>query len=70
VNNATRLSSSLSAGSDWFEDWPEANDEAASIYIALTAEPSSSQQMPVETSRQPRGLLCTRPQKVESKLAG
>jgi hypothetical protein len=31
-----------SSGSDLFEDWPEANDMATSIYVALTTEASSS----------------------------
>jgi hypothetical protein len=26
--------------SDWFEDWPEANDMATSAYVTLTTEPS------------------------------
>jgi hypothetical protein len=33
---------SLSSGSDLFEDWPEANDMAVSIYVTLTMEASSS----------------------------
>jgi hypothetical protein len=30
-------------GSDLFKDWPKANDMVGSIYVALTAESSSSQ---------------------------
>jgi hypothetical protein len=30
-----------SSGSDLFGDWPEVNDMATSIYVALTAEASS-----------------------------
>jgi hypothetical protein len=33
---------SLSSGSDLFEDWPKANDMAASVYVALTADALSS----------------------------
>jgi hypothetical protein len=36
-------SSSSDVGSDLFEDWLEANDMATSVYVALIAEPSSSQ---------------------------
>jgi hypothetical protein len=32
----------LSCGSDLFDDWPEANDMAASVYVALTADASGS----------------------------
>jgi hypothetical protein len=31
-----------SSGSDLFEDWPEANDMAASVYVVLSANASSS----------------------------
>jgi hypothetical protein len=31
-----------SSGSDLFDDWPKANDMAVSVYIALTADASSS----------------------------
>jgi hypothetical protein len=31
-----------SSGSDLFDDWPEANDMAVSIYVALTTDASSS----------------------------
>jgi hypothetical protein len=40
LNDAWVTSSESSTSSDWFEDWPEANDMAASIYVALTAKPS------------------------------
>jgi hypothetical protein len=30
-------------GRDLFKDWPKANDMAVSVYVALTAESSSSQ---------------------------
>jgi hypothetical protein len=39
------LSLSSSAGSEWFEDWPEANDMAASVCVALTVEPLCSHQV-------------------------
>jgi hypothetical protein len=42
VDDTWELSPSSSASSDWFKDWPEANDMAANIYVALTAEPLSS----------------------------
>jgi hypothetical protein len=32
----------LGSDSDAFEDWPKANDMAASVYVALTADASSS----------------------------
>jgi hypothetical protein len=39
----SRLSEpSSSSGSDLFEDWPEANDMVVSLYVALTADASSS----------------------------
>jgi hypothetical protein len=31
-----------SSGSDLFDDWPKANDMVASVYVALTADASSS----------------------------
>jgi hypothetical protein len=31
-----------SSSSDMFEDWPEANDMATSVYVALTMDASSS----------------------------
>jgi hypothetical protein len=43
---------SSSSGSDLFEDWPEANDMAVSIYVALTAEALGSL---VPTADAPRG---------------
>jgi hypothetical protein len=42
LSPAHGLSSRLSEGSDLFEDWPKANDMAASVYVAFTAEISSS----------------------------
>jgi hypothetical protein len=39
VDDARELSLGSSAGSECFEDWPEANDIVASVYAALTAEP-------------------------------
>jgi hypothetical protein len=36
------LEPSSNSGSDLFEDWPKANNMSASIYVALTAEASSS----------------------------
>jgi hypothetical protein len=68
VNDARRLSSSLSAGSEWFEDWPMVNDEPTSVYIASTTEPSSSQQVQVETSDRSRGQSRALAPKVESTL--
>jgi hypothetical protein len=41
-----------SFGSDLFEDWPEANDMEASVYVTLTMEASSSL---VSTDDDPRG---------------
>jgi hypothetical protein len=38
--DAQELSSS--SGSDLFEDWPKANNMAASFYVALTTEASGS----------------------------
>jgi hypothetical protein len=40
---------SLSSSSDLFEDWPKANDMAASVYVALTVKGSSSRASPTET---------------------
>jgi hypothetical protein len=45
VDSTRELSPSSSAGSDCFEDWPEANDMAASVYVALTVEHLSSHQV-------------------------
>jgi hypothetical protein len=39
--DAQELSSSFDASSDLVEDWPDTNDMAASVYVALTVEPSS-----------------------------
>jgi hypothetical protein len=36
VVDTYELSLSLSADTEWFEDWAEANDMAANVYIALT----------------------------------
>jgi hypothetical protein len=33
---------SSNSGSDLFKDWPEANDMAVSVYVALTMDASSS----------------------------
>jgi hypothetical protein len=44
----SRLSEpSSSSNIDFFEDWPEANDMALSVYIALTAYASSSRTLVV-----------------------
>jgi hypothetical protein len=40
------------SGSDFFEDWPEGNDMAASVYIALTVDALSSHAL---TANAPRG---------------
>jgi hypothetical protein len=40
--DAQELSSSSDVGSDLFEDWPEANDMATSVYVTLIVEPSGS----------------------------
>jgi hypothetical protein len=40
-----------SSGSDLFEDWPEANDMAASVYVALTADALSSRTSIVNVMR-------------------
>jgi hypothetical protein len=45
------LEPSSSSGSDLFEDWPKANDMAASVYVVLTAEGPSSR---VSTTKTPR----------------
>jgi hypothetical protein len=42
LNDAHVASSKSSTGNEWFKDWPEANDMAASVYVALTAEPLPS----------------------------
>jgi hypothetical protein len=52
VADTQELLLSSSAGSDWFEDWPEANDVAADIYVALLVGPSSSYQMQADASCQ------------------
>jgi hypothetical protein len=38
----SRLSEPTSSSSNLFEDWPEANDMVASVYVALTADASHS----------------------------
>jgi hypothetical protein len=48
---------STSSSSDFFEDWPEANDMVASIYVALTAEASSSR---ASMANAPRGKCKSR----------
>jgi hypothetical protein len=40
LNDMRRTSSESSMGSEWFEDWHEANDMAASVYVVLITEPS------------------------------
>jgi hypothetical protein len=52
LDDARELLLSLSVGCEWFEDWPKANDMAASIYVALTVEPSSSHQARADPSCQ------------------
>jgi hypothetical protein len=42
---------SYSSGSDQFDDWPEANDIAVSVYVALIADASSSR---ISTVNAPR----------------
>jgi hypothetical protein len=39
----------LGSDSDMFEDWPEVNDMAASVYVAFTADASSSCASTVDT---------------------
>jgi hypothetical protein len=39
--------SSSGSGSDQFEDWPEANNAAVSVYVALTADVPRSRTSPV-----------------------
>jgi hypothetical protein len=41
---------SSSSGSDLFEDWPEANDMAATVYVVLTTEASSSRASTTDAS--------------------
>jgi hypothetical protein len=36
------LEPSCSSGSDQFDDWPKANDTTVSVYVALSADASSS----------------------------
>jgi hypothetical protein len=45
------LEPSCSSGSDQFNDWPEANDTAQSVYVALTANASSSHILTVNALR-------------------
>jgi hypothetical protein len=40
-----------SSGSDLFENWPETNNVAASVYVALTVEGLSSRASTVDASR-------------------
>jgi hypothetical protein len=44
VNDMQMTPYESSTGIEWFEDWPEANDMVASIYVALIAEPSPQHQ--------------------------
>jgi hypothetical protein len=57
---------SSSAGSEWFEDWPEANDMVASVYVLLTAETSCTRQEQEDASRQSPGRSCSCVPKVDS----
>jgi hypothetical protein len=51
LNNAHEASSESSTASEWFEDWTEVKDMAAIVYVALTAEPSTSRPDCGATSR-------------------
>jgi hypothetical protein len=44
------LEPSCSFGSDHFKDWPEANNTAASVYVALTVNASGSCTSTVKTT--------------------
>jgi hypothetical protein len=53
-DDAPEPSSSSTVGSGLFEDWPKANDMAASVYVALTTEPSSSRSPMVNAPQKER----------------
>jgi hypothetical protein len=40
-----------SSNDDLFEDWPEVNDMAASVYVALSADSSSSYMSAIDALR-------------------
>jgi hypothetical protein len=40
LNDAQVASSESIMGREWFKYWPEANDVAVNVYVALTAESS------------------------------
>jgi hypothetical protein len=44
------LEPSSCSDSDFFEDWPEANDTVASVYVALTVDASSSHASTIDAS--------------------
>jgi hypothetical protein len=46
---------SSSSDNDLFEDWPEANDMATSVYVALIADASSSHALIVDAPRGDQG---------------
>jgi hypothetical protein len=66
LNNSQVASSESSTGSEWFEDWPEANDVAASIYVALTTDPLPSHLERGGASHRPRGRSRARNNEVAS----
>jgi hypothetical protein len=67
LDDARERSLSSSVGSEWFENWPEANDMAASVYRALTAEPSSSREAQADASLQSRSRSCAHAPGVDSR---
>jgi hypothetical protein len=52
-NNARVTSSESSMGNEWFEDWPEANDMVASVYVTLTMQLSLSREDHERPSHRP-----------------
>jgi hypothetical protein len=70
LGDARELSLSSSTGSEWFDDWLEANDMATSVYIALTMEPSSSHQVQTNVLGQLRSRSYVRAPRVDFAFDG
>jgi hypothetical protein len=64
--NVQGTSSESSMGSEWFEDWPEANNMVARFYVNLSMESSPSCRDHGRASCCSRGRPCARISKISS----
>jgi hypothetical protein len=69
-NDARVTSSESNTGREWFEDLPQPNDIAASVYVALTVEPSPLRQDRGQSSRRSHGRSCVHAPKTASVTGG